>query len=439
MTYTQLSAFFIPLALSSSLTSFTHIIINATLSRGEQAAFVIACYAVAFSLFGIIERPIISLRQTSSALVTNPSSFKTITLLFLQVTGLIVLISVVISYTKIGDWIFINFFNASEDMVYMISQTFKVITFVVIFSGIRGIYQGVIINQHETGWITIGVVTRLMAMLLVAFGFVQWNIVTSMVDAIIFLVGMMIECFISVWRGQRILNKQKHMTEPSIGRKKMLKFYTPLVFYFVIQTLLIPIVYAFLGKSNNMEIGIASFALAYSICQLVLSFFMFTHQIVLQFYHHHRQKVLRYMMMISIVPALCLGVLCWTPLGPKFMMTVMGADLHLSQMTIIVLTYFLLRALLFPWVDFFNGYLMLKNQTKRMLIGQLANLFTVTIILTMLVSFFPDWNGINGAIAISIGEVIGLGVVLLNVFQVSQGRTLLPWKHEIRHSSKAKG
>src|SRR5690625_2562110 len=50
LTYGQLSAFFIPLGISASLTSITHVIINGTLSRGDHAAFIIASYAVAMSL-----------------------------------------------------------------------------------------------------------------------------------------------------------------------------------------------------------------------------------------------------------------------------------------------------------------------------------------------------------------------------------------------------
>ncbi|MBP1915041.1 hypothetical protein [Lederbergia galactosidilytica] len=420
LTYQHLSAFFIPLALSSSLTSLTHIIINGTLSRGENATFIIACYAVAFSLFGIIERPIISLRQTSSALVKNPSSFKTITILFLQVTGIIVFISLLISYTKLGDWLFVTFFNASEDMVYTISQTFKVITLVVIFSGVRGIYQGFMINQLETKWITIGVVLRLIAMLVVAYLFIATDRVTSMVGALIFLVGMLVEMGISVWRGQRLLRQQKDNREPAVEKKEMLGFYTPLVFFFVIQTLLIPVVYAFLAKTNDIEVGIAAFALAYSICQLVLSFFMFTHQIVLQFYDENKEKVLRFMIIISLIPTLLLGILCLTKVGPWFMKVIMGADPSLSNVTILVLTYFLFRALLFPWVDFLNGYLMLKKRTKKMLVGQIANLVTVVICLIFFVAFFPHWNGIIGAASISVGELTGLLVVLFNVIKVSK-------------------
>src|SRR5690625_7994846 len=83
LSYRQLSAFFIPLGISASLTSITHVIINGTLSRGEDAAFIIACYAVAMAVFGIIEKPMIVFRQASSALVTDKRSFKLLGIFFI--------------------------------------------------------------------------------------------------------------------------------------------------------------------------------------------------------------------------------------------------------------------------------------------------------------------------------------------------------------------
>src|SRR5699024_12093737 len=92
--------FFIPLGVSASLTSVTHVIINGTLSRGDNAAFIIACYAVAMSLFGIIERPIIIFRQTSSALVHDRKAFKILSRFFIYVLFTIMLISSIIADRK---------------------------------------------------------------------------------------------------------------------------------------------------------------------------------------------------------------------------------------------------------------------------------------------------------------------------------------------------
>ncbi|MEY9867981.1 multi antimicrobial extrusion protein MatE [Peribacillus sp. RS7] len=420
VSYKQLSAFFIPLGFSASLTSITHLIINGTLTRTEDAAFIIACYAVAFSLFQIVERPIIVFRQTSSALVNDKQSFKLLAVFFMYVIGIVLLFCSILAFSRIGDWMYVHLFNADENMVHTISQTFKIIILVLIFSGIRGIYQGIIINHLETKWITIGVIVRLVTMFVISFLLVKVDYVTSVAGAVIFLAGMIIECLISVWKGHFLIKEYPSTTESSNLRKSdIVYFYTPLVFYFIFQTMMIPIVYVFLAKSENIQMGIASFALAHSITNMTLSFFMYTHQIVLQFYEKNKKKVINFTLLIGLTPSILLTVLCFSPLGSWFMKVAMGADPVLAATTIGVLKFFILKTLIFPIVDFLNGFLMLQRKTKRMVLSQVVNLITVIISLAIFLYFFPEWNGINGAIAASLGEVAGLAVVFSIVYKLS--------------------
>ncbi|SFJ50364.1 hypothetical protein SAMN04487936_102437 [Halobacillus dabanensis] len=422
LSYKKLSGFFIPLGLSASLTSITHVIINGTLSRGENAAFIIACYAVAFALFGIIERPIIVFRQTCSALVKDVQSFKVLSLFMVIPMVVIIIFSLLMAFSSLGDWVYIHLFNADGNMVDTISDTFAILLFVIIFSGIRGLYQGVIINNLETKWLTIMVVIRLVIMFLVAYGFVYFDYITSLSGAILFLGGMLIECVISVWKGQGILRFSYPKQKTNLKNGEIATFYLPLVFYFVLQTVMVPIIYVFLAKSQNIEMGIASFALAFSITQMLLSFFMYTHQLVLQLYEVNRQKVIRFIIFISLLPTLALILLCYTPVGMWFMGEVMGADEELATTTIMVLKFFIIKTLVFPWVDFLNGYLMLYRKTKRMAAAQIVNLITVILTASLLVTFFPSWNGVNGSIAASLGELTALIIVITIVAKMRTGK-----------------
>lgn len=326
----------------------------------------------------------------------------------------------ILGYTPIGNWVYTNIFNATDDMVGAISNTFKVITFVIIFSGIRGIYQGVIINQLETKWLTIGVVARLIAMFIVSYLLVVYDYITSASGGFIFLTGMIIECLVSVYKGHSLLNNnQKQETGRDLRKADISRFYFPLVFYFLMQTILIPIIYIILAQSANIEMSIASFALAFSITQMILGFFMYTHQLLLQFHGEDTRKVVKFVIIISIIPTLLLCVLCYTPIGMKFMTVIMGADESLSIATIAVLKFFIIKTLVFPWVDFLNGFLMLKRQTNKMLIAQFGNLVVVIITLLVLVRLLPDLNGVNGAIAASLGEFAGIIIVSIIVYRMT--------------------
>ncbi|QTM99152.1 multi antimicrobial extrusion protein MatE [Sediminibacillus dalangtanensis] len=418
--YKQLAGFFIPLGFSASLTSITHVIINGTLSRGEHAAFIIACYAVAFSLFGIIERPVIVFRQTCSALVNDRLAFRKLWLFMVYILAVIIGLSMAMAFSSMGDWVYVKLFNADENMVHTISEAFTVIAVVIIFSGIRGIYQGIIINHLQTKWLTIGVVIRLVAMFVIAYLFVAFDYVKSVTGSVIFLTGMIMECGISVWKGKRILTTHYPKQVEPLSMKEISQFYMPLVFYFLIQTILIPIIYVFLAQTENMELGIASFALAYSITQMLMSFFMYTHQLVLQLYETNKQKVVRFMGAVSLLPTLLLLLLCYTPAGYWFMETIMGANGELAESTLAVMKFFIIKTLVFPWVDFLNGFLMLHRQTRKMLIAQLLNLVTVVLSIWLFVRLFPAWNGISGSLAASVGEFVGLIMVSIIIYQMTR-------------------
>ncbi|WP_251551451.1 multi antimicrobial extrusion protein MatE [Neobacillus muris] len=431
----RMLVFFIPLAVSASLTSISHVIINGTLSRADHAEIIIANYAIALSMFGILERPVLVFRQTASALAKGKTSFKQIMAFFIKVSLVISGLCAFIGFTKLGDWLFIYGFNADEESMVSLKITFLVLSAVIVFSGLRCLYQGIIINQLETKWVTVGVIIRLAGMFAIASFLVSLGHAdSSAAGAIIFLIGMAIECLISVWRGHAIVTGSKIKGETPIFKKDIRSFYFPLVFYMSFQSILIPVIYAFLGKIQDTHLGIASFALAFSITNLVLSFFMYTHQIVLQFYQHNKSAVIKCVMIFSIVPSIFLGVLCFTPAGHWFMKTILGADMRLAEESLHVLKFFLLKTLVFPWVDFFGGLLMLQKSTKSLLRPQILNMAGVVFIIIPLVYLHPELNGRAGAIAASFGEIIGLlaiSLVVLRKHKAAFARKQKQLKHGI--------
>ena len=416
--------FFIPLALSASLTSVSHVIINGTLSRAEGAEVIIANYAIAFSLFSIMERPALVFRQTSSALAKEKSTFQSLCSFFIKIMTALMLICMLISCSPLGDWMFTHFFNAEPANLPALMNTFKVLAVVILLSGIRTLYQGIMINHLETKWVTYGVIIRLVGMIIIALYFTYYaDFLTSIAGAIIFLTGMLIECVISVWRGTRLIQTELGEEEnpKSLTQREIGKFYTPLAFYISFQTIITPVIYACLGYIENVNLGIASFALAFSVTNLIISFFMYTHQVVLQFYETNKKAVFQCIVIFSIIPSTLLLILCYTQAGIWFMDAVFGTTGILAKETLNVLQFFIIKTFVFPWVDYLGGILMLNKKTGDMLKPQVYNLMTVLIVLVTFVTLFPTLNGRAGAVAASLGELVGLIAVYTVVKNYNKG------------------
>ena len=408
----SLFIFFIPLGLSASLVTISHIIINSTLVRADNSEFILASYAIAMSLFVITERLGNLLRQTCSSLVRDKDSYKLMSHFAFYLIISLMLVAISVAYTPAGDFIFAKIFGAKANMVDDIKGIYQVLIFVTIFSALRCLAQGVIIYNRQTKWLTIGMVIRLAFMYLLSLYFIHTGHITGVSGAMIFLIGMIIECIISFIEARSLVRKMPEKHELKIESKKSIfKFYSPLMFSSVIVVMIGPAINIALGKTVNIELAIASYAIALSVTQLILSLFSYIHQIVINFYGEHHALVKKFLLMIGFVPCILVAILSYTPLGELFFEHVIGVSGRLLDASIQVFRVTMLMALVFPFVDYFNGLLMVYKRTKITIFSQGANFIVTLIALIIGVNLAAQWNGTIGAIGLSLGSLAELIVV----------------------------
>ncbi|WP_248924871.1 multi antimicrobial extrusion protein MatE [Paenibacillus hamazuiensis] len=411
----QLLAFFLPLGISASLVTISHVIINSTLARSAHPEIIIASYALPMSLLGITERPAVLLRQTCSALVRDRVSFRAMSRLSIYVLASILVMGLIVSYTPIGKYSFMQLMGVGPELIDEVLSVYRVLMFVSIFSGLRCVFHGVIIFNMRTKWLTIGMIVRLLAMYLLSLFFIHTNSVTSgMVGAIIFLTGMTIECAVSFWEGRSLLKKvipEKKEDHPIETAGQIFRFYRPLLLSSVIAVVIGPSINAVLGKTDDAQLAIASFAIASSLTQLVQSFFSYIHQIVLNFYKKDRTQVVRFALLVGFIPTLLIAGLTYTPLGPWFMENVMGVNERLMNASLETLRVFMLTTLIFPWLDFGNGIIMLRGETKVMVWSQAANVSATLISLIACILVSHGWSGVIGALAQSLGVAAEAAII----------------------------
>ncbi|WP_235848357.1 multi antimicrobial extrusion protein MatE [Litchfieldia alkalitelluris] len=418
--------FFIPLGISASLVTFSHLIINSTLARAENSELIIASYAIALSLFAITERLAVILRQTCSTLVRDKNSFNIMVKFSIYIIGALLLVSLAIAYTPMGDFIFLTVFGVKESMVAGIKEIYKVLIYVTIFSGLRCLCHGIIIFNRQTKWLTIGMIIRLAGMYSLSIYFIATGNITAITGAYIFLTGMVIECVISMLEARKLVKKMPEQSEEKIGSKRQIfRFYNPLMLSSFVTVLIGPAINVFLGKTEDIELAIASYAIAFGVTQLFLSFFSYIHQIVINFYDDHEEKVKQFSLITSFIPVILLGIFSYTEIGRLFLHEVMGVNGRLLDASLQVLKMFMIMCLVFPFVDFLNGILMLHRQTKVTIISQSTNLVITLIVLGIGVHFVTSWNGVIGALAQSLGLLAEFIVVslIVNSIEKNNGRS----------------
>ncbi|MFS0861899.1 multi antimicrobial extrusion protein MatE [Fredinandcohnia sp. 179-A 10B2 NHS] len=414
--------FFIPLGFSASLVTLSHLIINSTLARGAHSEVIIATYAIAMSLHTITERLAVILRQTCSTMVRDRESFQKMKLFSYYTIGIIVAFTTVIAFTPIGDFIFLKIFGANKDIVPQVKATYQIAMYVTIFSGLRCLYHGIIIYNRQTKWLTIGMLIRLAVMYVVSLMFINTGTITAKTGAYIFLIGMMVEFVMSFIEARSLVKKMPEKSSEQINSKSQIfRFYSPLMLSSIVTVLIGPVINIYLGKTDNIELAIASYTIAFSITQLAISYLSYTHQIVINFYKGHESMVKRFTLFISFLPVVVLSIICYTSAGTFFLERMMGVSGRLFDATLEALQIFMILAIVFPFVDYLNGLLMLQRQTKVTIFSQSTNLVITFIILFIGVKVSVSWNGVIGAFAQSIGLLAEL-LVLTAILNYSKIR-----------------
>jgi hypothetical protein len=416
ITFSRLFRFFIPLGFSISLVSLSHFIINSTLARATNGAYIISTYAVALSCIGLFERPTITLRQLCSLLVKDRVSYHAMRMIFVIVLSCTFGSALLFSFTSIGEWVFKHLMGVEHERATVVASIFRILAFIIIFSGIRLFYHGIIISQLQTKWLTIAMAIRILSM----YGLAQYFILTDQVrsghiGAIIFLTGIIVECLICTYAGHRISGKLPTKLENHTvsNKSQIFSSYRPLLLSSFLVVIIGPFTNSVLGKTYDFEIAIASFAIAESITIMVNSFFYYTHQIILQFFQINKRIVMQFILMIGLIPTLIMGLISYTPLGAWFFLHVMGVDQTLLSPCLETMKVFMILSFVFPLLDALNGLMLLYRQNKFIAVSQGTNVLLTIVTLLVSISFTQEWNGQLGALAISIGVVGELAVVLL--------------------------
>lgn len=418
LNYMRLLAFFFPLGLSASLVTLSHVIINSTLARSSTPEITISGYALALSIFTLSERPAVMLRQTCSALVQDRISFAVMTKLTLILIAATTSFGFIIGFTPVGSMLFQNIFHPSYPLLQSGIEAYRVLMFVTVFSAIRSLYQGILIRNFHTKWLTLGMIVRLAVMYVSSLFFLHGQKeITSSNGAIIFLLGMAVEAMVSFVEGRRVVRSTpKKVSSCHVMRiKDTFPFYRPLVVSSFLAVIVAPSIHSGLGHTIRMELAIASFALALSMTQLITTFFSYVHQLVLNFYRDDPVFVRKFCTIINFIPSGMMMVICFTSLGPWILSSVMGVSDDLLRESMSVMRIFIIFTLVFPWIDYCNGLVMLGRKTRIMIYSQGVNvIITIAVLLVMLI-VVPEWNGRIGAAAQSagmIGELIMLGCLV---------------------------
>lgn len=408
--------FYVPLGTSLLLAALTHVIINGVLARSEQPDVTISSYAVALSLSFLLDLPMNIIRQVSSKYSRDRISFRAVARLTALTAAIVIIISLIIAYTPAGQLLFRSIFGVKEHLIHSTVQVYQVLALLYLFTAVRGLFQGVIINQLRTGWMTVGMVIRVAAMFGMSWYFVRngWTD-DGRYGAWIFMVGVIIECMVSVWEGsslkKRLPERREHQSIELA--RQLLPFYLPLLYSSMVLVLLNPSIQAALNNSANPTLSVAAYAVAIQLANMAAWFCASIHQIVIQFYSSDRRNVLIVVACLSLLSPVFLLTISSNAGGRWLLEGVLGLHGPLLQEVQVLMRFLSVQSLLFPWIDFLAGKCMLLGKTKPIMASKMVSVMFSILLLIVFVFTFPHLNGGLAGLAAAIAAPLELATVYI--------------------------
>lgn len=407
--------FYVPMGASALLAALTHVIINGVLARSPHPDVTISSYAVALSLSFLIDLPMNAIRQTSSKFSRDRASFRAVARLSAAVLGILLVISIAIGWTPAGSALFHYVFGVKDELVRPTVEVYQILAFLYVFTAMRSLFQGVIINQLRTGWMTVGMGIRVAAMFGMSWLFVHngWAD-DGRIGACIFLVGVIIECTVAVGEGWALKNRlpEKPISEDSVaGTGQLLPFYMPLLYSSAIVVVLNPSIQAALNASVGPTIAVASFAVATQLANMAAWFCASVHQIVIQFYRKEPLNVVRVVIALSILSPMVLLTVSTAAGGAWLLEGVLGLQGELLAEVRVLLRFLSVQAALFPWIDFIAGKSMLYGKTRIIMLGKIFSVSFSILLLILCVFAVPHLNGVIAGVVTAVAAPLELAVV----------------------------
>lgn len=408
--------FFGPMSLSACLATFSFLIINAALARSSDPQAALSSYAIAFSLYLILERPLMQLRQTSTAFVRDQRSFSAMNRVAVEIWLATLAAGMLLLLTPIGPALMHSLFRVERELVDSVLVAFGIMLFATGLSAMRSLYQGVLIQRRHTQWMTLGILLRIAVMLLLSWLTIRMGWLDGVSrGAILFLVGMAIEALVSLLAGRLLLARDVANRTAAVRdadkEKEIFRFYRPMLVSALLIVLISPAIQAMLGRSADATLALASYAVALSIFQLAQSFMLYTHQLVLNFYRINARLVRSFTACFSFIPICLLAGFAFAPAGGWMLQHGMGLSAEMADASLKSLRIFIAAAAIFPWLDYHNGRILLRAKTRWFMLSQSGNVAVTLSTLCLLVWMAPHWNGVIGALALTAGLAAELLII----------------------------
>ena len=369
-------AFYWPLALTGAVTVLGTQIQNGVLARMEDAAAILAAYAVAQAVLSLFNAAQAFAPQLTTRFARGAKATARVRGFILGISA--ALAGLVALLATFGQPLIIASFSLSPALQDQTFAFLLALAPLVWLNGLRFYLIGRLIQRGRTGRVTVlnGVHLAVLIAALAAGLALHLGPVPTLVGAQA-LAGLVHAALAIAALRPDAEPKEEAEPEPVPSYQRLRAFFGPVVLTGIMFALSRPILYAAIGGTGDGILTIAALRIAFD-------FTFFFQQAANQFRHFFvtfgldaMAEKRRFMFRVALGLTLAMAGTAFTPLGPLLIAQGIGAEPEVTDRALAALQVMTLLPLLIIIRNLFHGILMVEERTGGMAWGSVLRVLTI--------------------------------------------------------------
>jgi hypothetical protein len=375
----MLTRFFLPVAANAALMMLSHAVNSAGLGRATNATNALASYALAQAMVAFFEAPVLMLRQTTIALVRGRADMRLLIRLTCLLTATLLVVHLTVAATPIGRIILHRVVGAPQNLWQSTLTALMFLAPLPFISGIRSIYQGILLYQRQPTVITVAMSARVLMMAAVVTLLTKfvphWG---SIIGPITFMAGLGIEAFICIMYGRTttLAAAAQSDDQDRLDVKTIVAFSLPLVVLGLVDGVATGAIAASLARTAHPDAAMAAYAVTWSRVAVLIGALQTIHQVILIFGNEPgvQSALRRFLAGVSGTGVLILAALAFTPVGRWSFAHLFGVPAELATESARSLAWFVPLPILVTISDTYVGRLLALRSSRVVAIAKVANM-----------------------------------------------------------------
>ena len=383
-------SFYWPLALTGVAMVLAMQFQNGTLARYPNAVQEIAIFALASSTFGFLNAGLNFTSQLSNVFARSPKGHRRSLKFTIAWSLVLTLPLVVIAMTTLGHTGLELAYGIDATLARQVQAYLTLMSPLLLMTGLRMFYNGLLIQARMTGWVTsLNVVFLTTTIVALVAGFVigiapVYTLVGAQLLAAV-IHGLLIYI---VFR--RFYERPAEASEDEdVTYGALLRFFVPMTTTGVMFAISRPLLYAFVSRTPDGLVSIAALRVAFDLSGVFQQAAnQFRHFFVTFGLDDLAQKR-RFMVVINVGITIIMAALAVTPLANLLFGEVLGV----TGDVLVFATEALLVMCLMPTViiirNYYHGLLMVRRRTNGMALGGILRVAVIYV--TVQAAFALNW------------------------------------------------